>query len=69
KMCKMVVGVLIFFVLYQGINFLNINTYWQYVALGCVLLFAVALDTLQTRAALNAAKKVSGQAPAPEKAA
>ncbi|MCD8156399.1 MAG: ABC transporter permease, partial [Clostridiales bacterium] len=69
KMSNMVVGVLIISVLNQGFNFLNVNTYWQYVALGCVLLFAVALDTLQTRAALNAAKKVSGQAPAPEKAA
>ncbi len=64
KMSNMVVGVLIISVLNQGFNFLNVNTYWQYVALGCVLLFAVALDTLQTRAAINAAKKVSGTAPA-----
>ncbi|MCD8231413.1 MAG: ABC transporter permease [Clostridiales bacterium] len=64
KMNNMVVGVLIISVLNQGFNFLNINTYWQYVALGCVLLFAVALDTLQTRAVINAAKKVSGTAPA-----
>ncbi len=63
KMSNMVVGVLIISVLNQGLNFLNINTYWQYVALGLVLLFAVALDTLQTRASVNAAKKVSGKAP------
>ena len=48
-------------------NFLNINQYWQYVALGIVLLAAVTMDTLQTRAAANAAKKVTGQAPAEEK--
>lgn len=65
KMNNMVVGVLIISVLNQGFNFLNVNTYWQYVALGIVLLFAVALDTLQTRAAINAAKKVSGKAPTP----
>lgn len=64
KMNNMVVGVLIISVLNQGFNFLNVNTYWQYVALGFVLLFAVALDTLQTRATINAAKKVSGKAPA-----
>ena len=64
KMSNMVVGVLIIAVLNQGMNFLNINQYWQYVALGIVLLAAVTLDTLQTRAAINAAKKVSGQPPA-----
>ncbi len=66
KMSNMVVGVLIIAVLNQGMNFLNINPYWQKVALGIVLLAAVVLDTLQTRAAINAAKKVSG---APPKAA
>ncbi len=64
KMSNMVIGVLIIAVLNQGMNFLNINQYWQYVALGIVLLAAVTLDTLQTRAAINAAKKVSGQPPA-----
>ena len=59
KMSNMVVGVLIIAVLNQGMNFLNINQYWQYVALGIVLLAAVTLDTQQTRAAANAAKKVS----------
>ena len=63
KMSNMVVGVLIIAVLNQGMNFLNINQYWQYVALGIVLLAAVTLDTLQTRAAINAAKKVSGTPP------
>lgn len=59
KMSNMVVGVLIIAVLNQGMNFLNINQYWQYVALGIVLLAAITLDTMQTRAAINAAKKVS----------
>ena len=63
KMSNMVIGVLIISVLNSGMNFLNINQYWQYVALGVVLLAAVTMDTLQTRAAENAAKKVSGQAP------
>ena len=63
KMSNMVVGVLIIAVLNQGMNFLNINPYWQKVALGVVLLAAVILDTLQTRAAINAAKKVSGGPP------
>lgn len=63
KMSNMVVGVLIIAVLNQGMNFLNINQYWQNVALGIVLLAAVTLDTMQTRAAMNAAKKVTGAAP------
>ena len=68
KMSNMVIGVLIIAVLNSGMNFLNINQYWQYVALGIVLLAAVVLDTLQTRAAINAAKKVSGQPPKAEAA-
>ena len=63
KMSNMVVGVLIIGVLNSGMNFLNLNQYWQYVALGVVLLAAVTMDTLQTRAAANAAKKVTGQPP------
>ena len=64
KMSNMVTGVLIISVLNQGFNFLNINAYWQKVALGVVLLFAISLDTVQTRSALKRAKKVSGKAPA-----
>ncbi len=63
KMSNMVIGVLIIGVLNSGMSFLNLNQYWQYVALGIVLLAAVTMDTLQTRAAANAAKKVTGQAP------
>lgn len=64
KMSDMVIGVLIIGVLNSGMNFLNLNQYWQYVVLGVVLLAAVIMDTLQTRAAANAAKKVTGSAPA-----
>lgn len=64
KMSNMVIGVLIIGVLDYGMNFLNINQYWKYVVLGIALLAAVTIDTLQTRAAENAAKKVTDQAPA-----
>ena len=60
---NMVIGVLIIGVLDYGMSFLNINQYWKYVVLGIALLAAVTIDTLQTRAAENAAKKVTGQAP------
>ena len=61
KMSNMVIGVLNY-----GMNFLNINQYWKYVVLGIALLAAVTLDTLQTQAAINRAKKVSGQPPKAE---
>ena len=64
KMSNMVIGVLIIGVLDYGMNFLNINQYWKYVVLGIALLAAVTIDTLQTRAAENAAKKVTDHAPA-----
>ncbi len=63
KMSNMVIGVLIIGVLDYGMNFLNINQYWKYVVLGIALLAAVTIDTLQTRAAENAAKKVTDHAP------
>ncbi|MCF0141747.1 MAG: ABC transporter permease [Parasporobacterium sp.] len=64
KMSNMVIGVLIIGVLDYGMTFLNINQYWKDVVLGIALLAAIAVDTLQTRAAIKAAKKVTGQAPA-----
>lgn len=67
KMSNMVIGVLIIGVLDYGMSFLNINQYWKYVVLGVALLAAVTVDTLQTRAAENAAKKVTGSAPAAQK--
>ena len=63
KMSNMVIGVLIIGLLDYGMTFLDINQYWKYVVLGIALLAAVTMDTLQTRAAANAAKKVTGSAP------
>lgn len=64
KMSNMVVGVLIIGVLNSGMNFLNMNQYWQYVALGVVLLAAIILDTLQAENVQKRAKLVAGQDPA-----
>lgn len=64
KMSNMVVGVLIIGVLNSGMNFLNMNQYWQYVALGIVLLAAIILDTMQTVSVQKRAKLVAGQDPA-----
>ena len=64
KMSNMVVGVLIIGVLNSGMNFLNMNQYWQYVALGVVLLAAIILDTLQAENVQKRAKLVAGQEPA-----
>ena len=66
KMSNMVIGVLIIGVLNSGMNFLNINQYWQYVALGIVLLAAVTLDTLQTESVEKKAKLVAGTPPVTE---
>ena len=63
KMSNMVVGVLIIGVLNSGMNFLNMNQYWQDVALGVVLLAAIVLDTLQTVSARKREKLVIGQPP------
>ncbi len=65
RMRDMVIGVLIIGVLNSGMNFLNLNQYWQYVALGIVLLAAIILDTLQTESAKKKAKLVMGQPPVP----
>ncbi len=63
KMYNMVVGVLIIGVLNSGMNFLNMNQYWQDVALGIVLLAAIIVDTLQTESVAKRAKLVSGKDP------
>lgn len=63
KMSNMVVGVLIIGVLNNGMNLLNVDQNWQYVAMGVVLLLAIVLDTLQTESAAKRAKMVAGQPP------
>lgn len=66
KMNNMVVGMLIIGLLNNGMNLMNLNQYWQYVAMGIVLLLAITLDTLQTEAIERRAKLVAGQPPAEE---
>ncbi|HEY9594950.1 MAG TPA: ABC transporter permease [Spirochaetia bacterium] len=61
KMNNMVVGMLIIGLLNNGMNLMNLNQYWQYVAMGVVLLMAITLDTLQTESAEKRAKLVAGQ--------
>ncbi|MDR1765423.1 MAG: ABC transporter permease [Lachnospiraceae bacterium] len=58
KMNNMVVGMLIIGLLNNGMNLMNLNQYWQYVAMGIVLLLAISLDTLQTESADKRAKQV-----------
>ena len=49
-----VIGVLIIGVLNNGMNLLKIDTYWQYVVKGAVILGAVYIDYIKrTRAAMN----------------
>lgn len=64
KINNMVVGMLIIGLLNNGMNLMNLNQYWQYVAMGIVLLMAITLDTLQTEAAVKRAKLVTGLPPA-----
>lgn len=48
-----VIGVLIIGVLNNGMNLLKINSYWQYVVKGCVILGAVYVDYLKKRGTLR----------------
>lgn len=48
-----VVGVLIIGVLNNGMNLLKINSYWQYVVKGCVILGAVYIDYMKKRKSLK----------------
>lgn len=66
KINNMVVGMLIIGLLNNGMNLMNLNQYWQYVAMGVVLLLAITLDTLQTEVAAKRAKLVAGQPPTGE---
>jgi ribose/xylose/arabinose/galactoside ABC-type transport system permease subunit len=58
KINNMVVGMLIIGLLNNGMNLMNLNQYFQYVAMGIVLLFAITLDTLQTESVEKRAKMV-----------
>lgn len=63
KMSNMVIGMFILQILQNGMNLMNLNTYWQNVAMGAILLVAITVDTLQTESVMRAAKKVAGKAP------
>lgn len=40
----MVIGVLIIGIISNGLNLLRVNSYWQYVAKGLIILMAVYID-------------------------
>ena len=46
---KSVIGVFIMIVLGNGLNLLNVNSYWQRVAVGAVIIAAAAADRLRSR--------------------
>jgi len=46
---KITIGVFIMMVLGNGLNLLNIDSYWQRVAIGAVIIAAAAADRLRSR--------------------
>ena len=42
-------GVLVMGVINNGLNLLNVSTYWQYVAKGAIILIAVMVDWMKQR--------------------
>ena len=49
----MVIGVFIIGIISNGLNLLHVNSYWQYVAKGLIILFAVYIDMVRKNRALN----------------
>lgn len=49
KIINVVAGVLIMGMLSNGMTLMNLDEYWQWIAKGAVLLFAVAFDNMQRR--------------------
>lgn len=47
----MIIGILVIGVLNNGLNLLHVNSFWQYVARGVVILLAVYVDLLRKRKA------------------
>jgi len=47
--CRSVIGVFIMVVLGNGLNLLNVDSYWQRVAIGAVIIAAAAADRLRSR--------------------
>ena len=48
-----VMGVLVMGVINNGLNLLNVSTYWQYVAKGAIILIAVMVDWMKQRSKVN----------------
>ena len=46
---RTVMGVLVMGVINNGLNLLNVSTYWQYVAKGAIILIAVMVDWMKQR--------------------
>ena len=53
KIINVIAGVLIMGVLSNGMTLLNLDEYWQWVAKGAVLLFAVAFDNMQRKRSMK----------------
>jgi len=51
KLYKTVIGVFIMVILGNGLNLLNVDSYWQRVAIGAVIILAAAADRFRTRRA------------------
>jgi len=49
----MVIGVLIIGIISNGLNLLHVNSYWQYVAKGLIILFAVYIDMVRKSRTLH----------------
>jgi hypothetical protein len=49
KLYKSVIGVFIMVTLGNGLNLLNVDSYWQRVAIGAVIILAAAADRLRKR--------------------
>jgi len=59
------IGALIMAVLRNGLNLLNVSSYWQMVVVGLVIIWAVWVDVLRQRAAAAAGKRRPAPAAAP----
>jgi ribose/xylose/arabinose/galactoside ABC-type transport system permease subunit len=66
KMSNMVVGMLILQLLSNGMDLMQLNTYWQNEAMGLVLLIAITIDTIQSNSVVKKSKVVVGKPPAEE---
>ena len=49
KLYRSMIGVLIMIVLANGLNLLNVHSYWQRVAVGVVIVAAAAADQFRAR--------------------